>query len=229
MLLGDTGNPTGDQFIDVALADPEAAKYIGAVSFHSWNGGTVGQYTHFSQAARQLNVPLIVAEGGLDPAAWHYRNLFHEPWYCLDEIAQYVEICRVAQPLSILHWQLTADYSVLTGGTDGRPLQPAQRFWDIKQLGMTAAGSTAVPITCDNSKLSSCAFADHGACVVHLVNNGAARKATVSGLPAGVKEMRVFVTDSRRGMKETGRVPVVHGKVRLPLDAMSFTSLTSNP
>ena len=229
MLLGDTGNPTGDQFIDVALADPEAAQYIGAVSFHSWNGGTVGQYMHFSQAARQLNVPLIVAEGGLDPAAWHYRNLFHEPWYCLDEIAQYVEICRVAQPLSILHWQLTADYSVLTGGTDGRPLQPAQRFWDIKQLGMTAAGSTAVPITCDNSKLSSCAFADHGACVVHLVNNGAARKATVSGLPAGVKEMRVFVTDSRRGMKETGRVPVVHGKVRLPLDAMSFTSLTSNP
>ena len=69
MLLGDTGNPTGDKFIDVALADPEAAKYIGAVSFHSWNSGTIGQYTHFSEAARQLNVPLLVAEGGLDPAA----------------------------------------------------------------------------------------------------------------------------------------------------------------
>jgi O-glycosyl hydrolase len=229
MLLGDTGNPAGDQFIDVALADPEAAKYIGAVSFHSWNGGTVGQYTHFSEAARQLNVPLLVAEGGLDPAAWHYRNLFLEPWYCLDEIAQYVEICRVAQPLSILHWQLTADYSILTSGNGGRPFQPAQRFWNIKQLGMTAEDSTAVPVTCDNFKVVSCAFADHGACVVHLVNNGAARKATVSGLPAGVKEMRVLVTDSHRGMKETGRVPVVHGKVRLPLDAMSFTSLTSNP
>ena len=229
MLLGDTGNPTGDQFIDVALADPEAAKFIGAVSFHSWNGGTVGQYTHFSEAARQLNVPLIVAEGGLDPAAWHYRNLFLEPWYCLDEIAQYVEICRVAQPLSILHWQFTADYSILTGGINGQPFQPAQRFWNIKQLGMTAEDSTAVPVTCDNSKIVSCAFADHGACVVHLVNNGAARKATVSGLPAGVKEVRVFVTDSHRGMKETGRVPVVHGKVKLPLDAMSFTSLTSNP
>jgi len=69
MLLGDTGNPTGDQFIDVALADPKRQIHR-AVSFHSWNGGTVGQYTHFSQAARQLNVPLIVAEGGLDPAAW---------------------------------------------------------------------------------------------------------------------------------------------------------------
>ncbi|MGB7746055.1 MAG: hypothetical protein WBN75_02055 [Verrucomicrobiia bacterium] len=229
MLLGDTGNPTGDKFIDVALADTEAAKNIGAVSFHSWNSGTVGQYTHFSEAARRLNVPLIVAEGGLDPAAWHYRNLFLEPWYCLDEIAQYVEICRVAQPLSILHWQLTADYSILTGGIDGRPFQPTQRFWNIKQLGMTAPDATAVPVTCDNPKVVACAFADHGACVVHLVNNGAARKAAVSGLPAGVKEMRVFVTDSRRGMLETVRVPVIRGTVRLPLDAMSFTSLAGNP
>jgi O-glycosyl hydrolase len=229
MLLGDTGNPTGDKFIDVALADAEAAKYIGAVSFHSWLGGTVEQYTHFSEAARKLNVPLLVAEGGLDPAAHQYRAIFLEPWFCLDEIAQYVEICRVAQPLSILHWQLTADYSILTGGNGSQPLQPAQRFWNIKQLGMTADGSTAVPVTCDNPKVVSCAFADHGACVLHLVNNGAARTATVSGLPAGVKEMRVFVTDSRRDMKETGRVPVVRSTVKLALDAMSFTSLSSNP
>jgi hypothetical protein len=225
MLLGDTGNPTGDKFIDVALADPEAAKYIGAVSFHSWNSGTIEQYAHFSQAAQQLNVPLLVAEGGLDPSAHQYRAIFLEPWFCLNEVSQYVEICRVAQPLSILHWQLTADYSILTGGNGGQALQPAQRFWDIKQLGMTAADSRAMLITCDNPKVISCAFADHGAWVVHLVNNGAARTASVSGLPGGVKEMRAFVTDSRRGMQETGRVPVVQGTVQLPVDAMSFTSL----
>ena len=69
MLLGDTGNPTGDRFIDVARDDAEAAKYIGAVSFHSWNGGTIAQYKHFSDAAQKLNVPLLVAEGGLDPSA----------------------------------------------------------------------------------------------------------------------------------------------------------------
>ena len=229
MLLGDTGNPTGDKFIDVARNDPEAAKYIGAVSFHSWRGGTVEQYTHFSEAARRLNVPLLIGEGGLDPDAHQYRAIFLEPWFCLDEITQYVEICRIAQPLSILHWQLTADYSVLTGGRGGQPLQPAQRFWQIKQLGMTAADSTAVPITCDNPKVVPCAFVDHGACVVHLVNKGAARTATVSGLPAGVKEMRAFVTDSRRGMQEIGRVPVVQGAVQLPLDSMSFTSLVGNP
>jgi hypothetical protein len=213
----------------VAAADPEAVKYIGAVSFHSWNSGTVAQYTHFSEAARKLDVPLLVAEGGLDPSAHQYRAIFLEPWFCLNEIAQYVEICRVAQPLSILHWQLTADYSILTGGTGGQPLQPARRFWDIKQLGMTAADAASVPITCDNPKVVSCAFVDHGACVVHLVNNGAARTAIVSGLPADVKEMRVLVTDSRRGMQETGRVPVAQGMVQLPLDSMSFTSLTGKP
>jgi O-glycosyl hydrolase len=229
MLLGDTGNPTGGWFIDVAAADLEAAKNVGAVSFHSWNSGTVEQYTHFSSAARRLNVPLLVGEGGLDPAAHQYRAIFLEPWFCLNEIAQYVEICRVAQPLSILHWQLTYDYSVLQGGTGGQPLQPAQRFWQIKQLGMTAPDSVAVTITCDNPKVTSCAFADHGTPVVHLVNNGAPRTATVSGLPAGVKEMRVFVTDSRQGMKETGRVSVAQGTVQLPLAAMSFTSLMGNP
>ena len=229
MLLGDTGNPTGDRFIDAALADAEAGQYIGAVSFHSWNSGTTEQYRHFSQAARKLDVPLLVAEGGLDPSAHQYRAIFLEPWFCLNEIAQYVEICRVAQPLSILHWQLTADYSILTGGTSGQPLQPAQRFWQIRQLGMTTPGSTAMAITCDNPKVISCAYADHEACVVHMINNGAARTALISGLPGNLKDMRVFVTDARRGMQETGRVPVVQGRVELPVDAMSFTSLTGSP
>jgi O-glycosyl hydrolase len=229
LLLGDTGNPTGDKFIDAAAADPEAAKYIGAVSFHSWHGGTTAQYQHFSEAARQLHVPLLVCEGGLDPEAYQYRGVFLEPWYCLDEISQYVEICRVAQPLSILPWQLTADYSILTGGTDGRPLAPAQRFWQIKQLALTAADSPALPISSDNSKVVCCAFADHGNCVIHLVNNGAARTATVSGVPTEIKEMRVLVTDHRRGMEETGRAPVVQGTLQLPLDSMSFTSLVGNP
>ena len=229
MLLGDTGNPAGDKFIDVAAADPAAAKYIGAVSFHSWGGGTVEQYTHFSDAARRLDVPLLVSAGGLDPAAYLYRAVFLEPWYCLDEIAQYVDICRVAQPLSILHWQLTSDYSILTGGAGDEPLQPTQRFWDIKQLGMTAPGAKAMPVTCDNSNVVSCAFDDHGTCVVHLVNNGAARTASISGLPPSAKEMRVFVTDKSRGMQETGRKPVVQGRVEVPLDTMSFTSLAGNP
>lgn len=229
MLLGDTGNPGGTAFIDVAAADSAAAKYIGAVSFHSWNGGTHEQYLHFSDAARRLNVPLLVCEGGLDPQAYRYRTMLLEPWYGLNEIAQYVDICRVAQPLSILQWQFTSDYSILTGGFNGQPIGPAQRFWQIKQLGMTAPGAKALTVNCDNTNVTACAFDDHGVCVVHLVNNGPARTATVTGLPPEVKEARVFVTDAHRGMQQTNNVPVAEGRVQLPLDAMSFTTLNAAP
>ena len=85
-----------------------------------------------------------------------------------------------------------------------------------------------MPVTCDQPKVVACAFAGRGTCVVHLVNDGAARIATISGLLAGVKEMRVFVTDSQRGMQEAACVPVVQGTVQLPLDAMSFTSVAAN-
>jgi hypothetical protein len=229
MLLGDTGNPTGTAFIDVAAADPDAARYIGAVSFHSWNGGTAEQYSHFSDAARRLGVPLLVCEGGLDPQAYQYRNTFLEPWYCLGEIAQYVEICRVAQPLSILQWQFTSDYSILAGGRDGKPLAPAQRFWQLKQLGMTAPGAKALPVTCDNTHVTACVFDDHGACVVHLVNNGPGRNATITGLPPGAKTARIIVTDAHRAMQQTESLTIAQGAVQLRLDAMSFTSVSANP
>jgi hypothetical protein len=45
-------------------------------------------------------------------------------------------------------WQLTTDYSVLTGigiyGEDG-PLRPTQRFWNLKQLGSPYASSGGLP------------------------------------------------------------------------------------
>jgi hypothetical protein len=229
MLLGDTANPTGTNFINAALQDAEAVKYIGAVSFHSWNGGTVEQYTRWSQVAKQLNVPLLVAEGGTDPQAYRARAIFLEPWYALDEIRQYIEICRIAEPVSILHWQYTNDFSILTGGRGGQPLRPAQRFWQIKQLGMTAPDSMSVPMTCDKPAVVSCAFVDHGTYVVHVVNSGAARPATLSGIPDNIKELRVYVTDSQRGMKEAASVAVDNGTAQLMLDCTSYTSVVGKP
>jgi len=36
-----------------------------------------------------------------------------------------------------MQWQLTTDYSVLSGGSvygESGPLKPTQRFWNLKQL-----------------------------------------------------------------------------------------------
>ena len=76
MLLGDTGDPPPVDFINVALNDPEAAKFIGGVSFHSWHGGTEEQYAKWRAAATKLNVPLLVAEGGTDSDAYAYPTIF---------------------------------------------------------------------------------------------------------------------------------------------------------
>ncbi|HMB96023.1 MAG TPA: hypothetical protein VKK61_08295, partial [Tepidisphaeraceae bacterium] len=121
MLLGDTSDAHPTEFIDAAMNDPQAVKYISAVSFHCWRGGTDEQFSKWNQAAQKLNIPLFVAEGGTDADAHRYPAMFTEPWFSLDEIDLYVRICRLCQPKSIMEWQLTADYSVLAGGRDNKP------------------------------------------------------------------------------------------------------------
>jgi len=229
LFLGDTGDPTGYPFIENTMADPEALKYVGAVSFHSWRGGTDEQFIKWGEDARKLHVPLFVGEGGIDSDASSYQNVLYEPWYSLVEISEYVNICRLAQPQAILHWQLTENYTLLKGGRNGAPLEPAQRFYQLKQLNLTPAGSASLPIKCDRPNLIYAAFAGPtpGAYAVHLINNGAARAATVSGFPAGVKEVRVIVTDATRGMKELDRVPVSNGSAQVTLDSMSYVTLLS--
>jgi hypothetical protein len=231
MLLGDTSDPTPVNFINAAMADPEAVKYIGAVSFHSWRGGTEAQFTRWGAAAKKLGLPLLVGEGGTDSNSYAYPNIFLEPWYGLEEISEYVEMCRICQPASILQWQLTENYSLLRGGHNGEPLGPTERFWLLKQLGATPAGSAAIPITCDKPAIYACAFADAGEGVyaVHLVNNGSTRPVTIFGFPEKVSQLQVYVTDAARGMKEMEPVSVTDGTAHLMLDSESFTTLKNFP
>jgi len=113
------------------------------------------------------------------------------------------------------------------GGGENQPPQPTQRFWNLKQLGSTPAGSFYLPVTCDGSAVACVAFGDiaNGVYAVHLVNNGAARPATLTGLPANLRELRVYVTDSQRGMKEGDRIPATSGTTQFTLDTASYTTL----
>jgi hypothetical protein len=232
LALGDTSDANPIDFIKPALHDPEAAKYIGAVDFHSWRGCTDDILAQWRDAARELNVPLIVAEGSTDAAAYRYPQIFFEQSFALYEINLYLRILAIAQPRSILQWQLTADYSDLAGGGifgDNGPLRPTWRFWNLKQLASTPPRSFALPVACNGPNLTCAGFGDiaGGIYTVHIVNNGATRQATLTGLPAGVKELRLWVTDSKRGMEEGARVPVVDGKAAVRLDATSYTTLIS--
>ena len=230
LALGDTSDANPIDFIKTAMKDPEAVKYIGAVDFHSWRGCTDDILAQWGAAARELNVPLLVAEGSTDAAAYRYAQIFLEQSFALYEINLYIRILAIAQPKSILQWQMTADYSLLAGGGifgDNGPLRPTQRFWNIKQLASTPPRSFALPVQCKSPSLTCAAFGNiaEGAYTLHIVNNGSARPATITGLPAGVKQLRVWVTDTTRGMQEGAPVPVSDGKAQVALDAMAYVTL----
>ncbi len=232
MLLADAASPHPLQFVDPALKDPECRKYINAVSFHSWHDGTPEEFTAWGKIARDLNVPLFCGEGGIDADAHRYSQIFSEPWFCLNEIDTYLGIMQYGQAASVLHWQLTENYGVLAGGRGGAALQPTRRFFHLKQLDLTPPGTPFLPLLGDAptppANLTRAAYgnAEKGY-AIHLLNTGAPRDLTLTGLPASLKELRVFVTDAMRQMKELDKLPVTGGSVKVTLDPEALTTLTS--
>jgi hypothetical protein len=233
LALGDTSDANPIDFIKPAMHDPEAVKYVGAVDFHSWRGCTDEILAQWRDAARELNVPLVVAEGSTDAAAYRYPQIFNEQSFALYEINLYLRILSIAQPRSILQWQFTADYSILAGGgifNDTGPLRPTRRFWNLKQLASTPPRSFSLPVACDKQPNLTCAAFGNiaeGIYTVHIVNNGATRTATLTGLPPTVKQLRLWVTDAQQGMQESDRIPVTGGKAQFPLAATSYTTVIS--
>jgi hypothetical protein len=232
LLLGDNSDATTFDFILPAMNDPETHKYIGAVSFHSWRGCDDETLKKWAGAAMKLNLPLLVAEGSTDAAAWNYPEIFNERTFSLYEINLYIRICSICQPLSILQWQLTSDYSVMTGdgifGTNG-PLRPSSRFWNLKQLASTPADAFALQTSCSSDEINCAAFGNitRGEYAVHIVNNGAERQALIKGLPADASLFEVFVTNETKGMEKTGEVTSVNGTLQVNLLPASFTTIQS--
>ncbi|WP_158826140.1 hypothetical protein [Mucilaginibacter lacusdianchii] len=234
VLLGDNSDATTYNFIYPALNDPEARKYIAAVSFHSWRGWETETLQKWADAATQLQLPLLVGEGSIDAAAWQYPDIFQEPTYALEEINLYTRLLAICQPVSILQWQLTADYSPLAGGGifgDNSPLRPTQRFWNLKQLALTPEDLYSMPITASKENVSVAALGDNskGVYAIHLVNNGCSRKVVLTGLPTTVKAMHLYVTNQQESYKNDGLKKVSNGQISFTLKSESYVTLISEP
>src|SRR6185437_13127642 len=139
-------------------------------------------------------------EGSIDAAAWNYPAIFQEQIYIMQEIKLYIRLLAECQTLTILQWQFTSDYSPLAGGGifgDNGPLRPTQRFWNFKQLASTPKGLFAIHVSCDRPSITVAAVGDNKKkeYTIHIVNNGAARNAILSGLPVSVKSMNIYTTD----------------------------------
>ena len=232
ILLGDNSDATTYTFIDPALKDPSTHSYIGAVSFHSWRGWETDLLSKWAAASREINLPLLVAEGSIDAAAWGYPAIFLEQTYIMQEINLYIRLMGICQPLSILQWQLTSDYSPLSGGgifgKEG-PLQPTQRFWNLKQLASTPEGLNYLPVSCDRLSVTCAALGNNseGKYAFHIVNNGAGRKVVLSGIPGKVHSFKIFTTSKTLSMQEGKAVSVDKGVAKFILPPDSFTTLFS--
>ena len=232
LLLGDNSDATTYDFINPALHDPAARPYIGAVSFHSWRGCDDATLAKWAAASREIELPLLVGEGSIDAQAWGYPAIFEESSYALQEITLYTRLLAQCQPLSILQWQLTSDYSPLAGGGiygNPAPLHPTQRFFNLQQLANTPPDVVALPLTTDRPNLACAALGNRakGVYALHLVNNGATRPVTLTGLPATVKNLRVFVTDKTRAVQEGPRLAVAKGTAHFTLEAGTYVTLES--
>ena len=232
MLLGDTGAGTirSNKITLPVVDDPTIHKYVGAIAFHTWHGCTKADCEAWLLSAQKLNVPLLVTEGGPNSAQHRYPQNFLERSFQLSEIDLYLRICRYAQPATIMEWQLTPDYSVLTGGGlygDKGLLRPTQRFWNLKQLGTTPEGSFGIPLEIDRQNITAAAFADilNGLYTIHIVNNSAAREIIVEGIPDSVRSFDLYVTDSTRGMQRLEKIDVNNGKAKFLADSQAYYSL----
>ena len=231
LLLGDTADANGWPFINDAMEDPEARTFMGPVSFHSWRGWETETLQKWRDASLKMDIPLIVGEGSIDAAAWRYPGIFEEQTYALEEINLYIRIMAICQPLTILQWQLTADYSPLSGGgvfgNRKEPLHPTQRFWNLKQLGSTKKGLKYLPISHDGKDLSCAALGDNQSndLAIHLVNNGPARQVIIKGLPSKIKRLDVWTTSSIKNMEKGAKIKVKKGEAVFTMDAVSFASL----
>ncbi|MEO7961292.1 MAG: hypothetical protein ABIR19_07090 [Ginsengibacter sp.] len=232
LLLGDNSDATSYEFVYPAMKDPGAIPYIGAVSFHSWRGWDKETLMKWKQIADKLRVPLIVGEGSVDAAAWNYPHIFEETFYVMEEINLYIRLLSICEPLTILQWQLTSDYSPMAGGGifgNNGPLRPTQRFWNFRQLASTPEHLFAMPVTSDNIGITCAALGDNSRSkyAVHVVNNGARRVAVISGLPDNIKSLAVYNTSKNVAMKKEASIKVSNGKTRFSLAALSYTTFIS--
>ncbi|HVU36044.1 MAG TPA: hypothetical protein VHE61_21565 [Opitutaceae bacterium] len=228
LLLGDTANPRDShQYVLPTAADPAALRYVGAVSFHSWGNGTPEQYEAWRNVAHWLNRPLIVGEAGVDPSAW--RNHCYDSYaYGLTEMLQYQQLLRYAQPASLLYWEFTDDYGLVSASADGK-LTLTGRYWLMRHFtNLTPAHSQGVRTESDQPDVAISGFARAGEIAIHILNTGPAREATLVGLPPGAYDTTTTTEtvdfDTQAGPTVKTVAPLI-----LALPARSLSTLVRRP
>ena len=129
-----------------------------------------------------------------------------------------------ARPQGTQFWQFTQDYA-LARVRDGS-VEPTARFWLMKHFtDLTPHASDALAATSDQKPVLFTAFRKGGAYALHILNLGAAREASLEGLPDAAWEV-VQTTEAAQYQQK----PVLHSNgapLRLDLPSRSLVTLTA--
>src|ERR1019366_5681794 len=235
LLLGDATGPRNTHEVALAAAeDPEAMKYVKAVGFHSWGGGTPEQYRAWGDLAEWLQLPLLVTELGVDAQAYQ-GGMYDSFHYGLSEVRMYQELLLYARPQATEQWEFTADYGMVhterraDGGVD---LVPTSRFWLVKHFtDLTPHNSDALATASDNDKVLLTAFAQgpdgRRIYALHVANMAAARQVAIEGMPDA--EFRAVRTSENENFQELPAVRPQGGVLRFEMPARSLLTLTTMP
>jgi hypothetical protein len=235
LLLGDaTGPRNTHEFALAAAQDPEAMKYVKAVGFHSWGGGTPEQYRAWGDLAEWLQLPLLVTELGVDAQAYQ-AGMYDSFRYGISEVRMYQELLLYARPQGTQQWEFTADYGMVhterraDGGLD---LVPTSRFWLVKHFtDLTPHNSDVLATASDNDKVLMTAFAQgpdgRRVYTLHVANMAAARQVVIEGVPD--VELRAVRTSENENFRELPAMRPQGGVLRFEIPTQSLLTLTTMP
>lgn len=226
LLLGDTASPANAlSYWPEAMADAEARRYVGGVSFHSWGGAAPEVYQKLAAMARQYGKPLYVGEVGTDPGAWR-TGAYRGDWnYALKEIRLYMDLLAYAAPQATLQWQFSDDYPLSEETPDGAA--PTKRYWVMKQFcNWTPTDTRALGVASSSPAVRAAAFGDPGlARVIHVANlDGVPCRAAIAGLGAATAA-RGVTTGRDDNYRLLDDLAVRRGALTLDLPPQSLTTL----
>ncbi len=228
MLLADATGPDGTYTYALPAAnDPEALQYCGAVAFHSWGGTTPERYRLWGEVAEWVNLPLLVAEAGVDAAA-HQGRRYDSFHYGLREVKQYQDLLEYARPQGIIFWEYTNDYGLAKVSREGEQelVEPTPRYHFMRHwANLTPRNSDNLTTTSSHEKVRVTAFRGAEGFTVHIANLGPARELALEGLPAG--SYRQVVTSALDGFAEKTRVVAGADTTRLALPGKALITLTT--
>lgn len=139
-----------------------------------------------ADAAKAINVPLLVGEGSTDAAAHGYAEIFNESTFALYEINLYTRICAIGQPLSILQVAAYFRLFVVVGRRHygHSALCVLRNVSEYQAIGLHSADALAIPVSSSKEnvtvRLSETWRVGN---MPHMVNNGADCEAVISGIP----------------------------------------------